>query len=282
MGFALAVISALYLGLEALLVIGAAASWSDGDPAAFLSFIFFALLVPFIVVMHIRQSGSFARRRKRTERISKERESVLQGLLERVAAQADLPAPTLSLADDPRPNAYAIGTTAANSVVTLTAGLVEELTDKEIEAVFGHELTHIANRDGAVMTFASLPALAGSSAWHDADLFHKAVFLLWAPVWAPLYALSLALMWSISRYREYVADRGSALLTGAPEQLMSALTKLEGKAPKGELRVGFAISALCIVSERPRRRLELLMDHPPLEKRLRRLEEIAHELGRPA
>jgi Zn-dependent protease with chaperone function len=69
--------------------------------------------------------------------------------------------------------------------------------------------------------------------------------------------------------------------TGALEQLMSALAKIGGQAPRGNLRGGAAMSALCIVSSRPRRRLELFMDHPPLAKRLDRLEEIAHELGRP-
>jgi heat shock protein HtpX len=95
------------------------------------------------------------------------------------------------------------------------------------------------------------------------------------------------LMWAISRYREYTADRGSALITGAPEQLMSALTKIAEKGPRGDLRRGAAVSALCIVPAQRKkgrldflRRFEIFMDHPPLEKRLHKLGELAREMGR--
>jgi heat shock protein HtpX len=97
------------------------------------------------------------------------------------------------------------------------------------------------------------------------------------------------LMWAISRYREYTADRGSALITGAPEQLMSALTKISEKGPRGDLRGGAAVSALCIVPAQRKkgrldslRRFEVFMDHPPLDKRLRRLAAISRDMGRPA
>jgi heat shock protein HtpX len=96
------------------------------------------------------------------------------------------------------------------------------------------------------------------------------------------------LMWAISRYREYTADRGSALITGGPEQLMSALTKIAEREPRGDLRGGAAVSAFCIVpAQRKRgrlgflRRFEIFMDHPPLDKRLRKLGEAAQEMGRP-
>jgi len=87
-------------------------------------------------------------------------------------------------------------------------------------------------------------------------------------------------MRSVSRCREYAADRGSALITGAPEQLMSALVKLHDQAPAGDLRGGAAVSALCIRGFE-RSRLELLRDHPPVDKRLAALAALAREMGRP-
>jgi heat shock protein HtpX len=127
------------------------------------------------------------------------------------------------------------------------------------------------------MTLVSVPALAGSAMWHSDDWRAKIFFVFYLPVWL----VGLLLMWAISRYREYVADRTAALITGAPEQLMSALAEIGGKGPHGDLRGGVAIQALCIVPTKTTgwRRLEVLADHPPLEKRLERLEELSHKLG---
>ncbi len=281
MAFALAVIGAIYLVLEVLLLLLAISTVQEHEIGALLGCLMFMAAIPVLLVVHIGKAGSFALRGVRFDVVAPARLRELEALVERVAAQADVPAPTLAFLDVRTPNAYAV-TTAVKSVVVLTRGLVESLEDQEIEAVVGHEIAHIANRDSAVMTFASGPTLAGSAYWHDQDLFGKGIALMFVPLWGPIYLLSLLLMWSISRYREYVADRGSALITGAPEQLMSALAKIGGEAPRGDLRGGAAISALCIVTSRPRRRFELFMDHPPIDKRLHRLEEIARDLGRTA
>jgi hypothetical protein len=100
----------------------------------------------------------------------------------------------------------------------------------------------------------------------------------------PFFFVGLLTMWTLSRYREYVADRSAAQITGAPEQLASALQKLAGRPARGDLRGGLAVQALCILPARTRgwRRFELLADHPPLEKRLERLEELSRELGKAA
>lgn len=209
MAIALAIIGAIYLGIEALLVLFAASSLADLDILAFLSGLLFVVMLPFVLVMQIRHSGSLALRTTGAEVVPPGREHQLEALAERVAAYASLPAPRLAIVDTATPNAFAVGTTAGKSVVTLTRGLVQQLTNEEIEAVLAHELTHVANRDRAVMTFASGPAMAGSGLWRDSDWLHKASLLLFAPLWGPIYLLSLLLAWSISRYREYVADRGS-------------------------------------------------------------------------
>ena len=110
--------------------------------------------------------------------------------------------------------------------------------------MIAHELSHIANRDGAVMTLVAAPALTGSL------LFRRGGFLLFW-FYVPLWLIGLVLTWSMSRAREFYADRGSAQLTGAPEQLMSALATLGGKTATRDLR-SVAVRALCIV--RPGRR----------------------------
>ena len=116
--------------------------------------------------------------------------------------------------------------------------------------------------------------------WHAEDLRGKIFFLL---LYWPIFFVSLFLMWTLSRYREYVADRGAALITGAPEQLMSALQKIAGRPARGDLRGGLAVQALCIVGRQAGwRRFELFSDHPPLDKRLDRLAELARELGKAA
>jgi heat shock protein HtpX len=237
----------------------------------------FAAGIPVLLVAHARRAGNLALRMARAWVLDPGAQRELQALVARVAAQADLPAPRLAVVQSSAENAFAVGTSPDKATVALTTGIVERLDEEELEAVVAHEISHIANRDTAVMTFVSGPALAGWGMRHSDDFRLRIIF----PLYLPIHVLGLLLMWSISRYREYVADRGSALLTGTPEQLMSALQKLAGKEPEGDLRGGAAISALCVVAARPQRRLELLMDHPPLAKRLRKLEEMARELGTP-
>jgi heat shock protein HtpX len=131
----------------------------------------------------------------------------------------------------------------------------------------------IGNRDGLVMTFVSGPAMLGSAMWNADNPRGTYLILYW-----PVHVVGLCLMWTVSRYREYVADRGAAAITGAPEQLMSALAKIAEREPRGHLRGGAAVSALCIVPAQRKsrldflRRFEIFMDHPPLEKRLSKRE----------
>ncbi|MDP9262115.1 MAG: M48 family metalloprotease, partial [Actinomycetota bacterium] len=160
-------------------------------------------------------------------------------------------------------------------------GLMEALTDAELEAVLAHEISHLANRDAAVMTAVSAPRLLGEVVVGGAGEGRGLIWLVAWPLGIVPLALGTALTLMVSRYREFAADRGSALLTGAPEQLMSALEKLSGHAieiPHADLR---AANAFCIVSTETKR-FALFSDHPPLEKRLAALAEIARELGKPA
>ena len=148
--------------------------------------------------------------------------------------------------------------------------------------MLAHELSHVANRDAVVMTFASVPRAIGETMIGEEGV----VFYVWWVVWwigIPIWAIGSLLTLTLSRYREFAADRGSALLTGRPETLMSALEKLESHGagiPSEDLRALGRVEALWIVATGGPR-LQLLSDHPPLAKRLARLAEMAREQGRP-
>lgn len=225
----------------------------------------------------------------------------LHAMVDRLCAMADLPKPRVAIVDTDVPNAFATGRSPKHAAVAVTRGLWERLEAKEIEGVLAHELAHIANRDVLVMTvasfFAMLAALltrfalyagmfgGGYGRRNDNGGNQVPVWLIVLAVSMVTYAISFVLIRTISRYREYGADRGSALLTGAPEYLMSALQKISGqmtRIPQRDLREMEGMSALFIIPTRVKRATgEWFMDHPPLEKRLARLAEIAREMGRP-
>jgi heat shock protein HtpX len=230
--------------------------------------------------------------------------SRLEPMLERLCGMADVPTPRLGVMPTPVPNAFSAGRTARNGIIVVTEGLVDRLDDAELEAVLAHELVHIANRDAFVMTIAATPALLGrkvlwgflSLPWTaegvGAKILSAIAILYLLPVlfvgWL-VYALATLLVMSISRYREYVADRGAAILTGAPEQLMSALQKIADEVPlipAKDLRGASTMNAFFIVSTTTGSDafevdpLRMFPTHPPIARRLERLAALARDLGR--
>jgi heat shock protein HtpX len=222
----------------------------------------------------------------------------LHAMVERLCAMADLPKPRIAIVDTDVPNAFATGRSPKHAAVAVTSGLWRRLEPKEVESVLAHELSHVANRDVLVMTIASFFALLA------ATLTRFGLYAgFWGgggnrdnnnnvPVWLIVFAVSIityAISWvlirTISRYREYAADRGSALITGAPENLMSALQKISSemfRIPQRDLREVEGMNAFFIIPASVKRASsELFMDHPPLEKRLAALSRIAREMGRP-
>jgi heat shock protein HtpX len=277
------------VGLYALAVFIAVATLvvavADGDAGAILGWLFLASCFGVIFVVHVLRGDQLILRSAGAKTVERGTEKEVQELVGRTAASADMPPPRVALIESRAPNALAVGLLPKQATIALTSELVRRLEPKELEAVVAHELAHIANRDGVVMTFVSGPSILGALMRDDGGGRGWVFFYVF--YW-PVYVLGLLLMWAISRYREYTADRGSAIITGAPEQLMSALQKIAKKEPRGDLRGGAAVSALCIVPAQRKkgrlgflRRFEIFMDHPPLEKRLRRLTALAQDLGRP-
>jgi heat shock protein HtpX len=283
MGIALVPVVLWYLLLAALLVL--LVIWVVVEPSwqGLVAVLGITIGGPYALRQHLRRSEAIALRAAGATELEATEEPALHDLVARVAAQADLPTPKVAMVTSWSPNAFSVGLTEERAVVAFTSELLRrDLTVGELEAVVAHELAHVANRDGVVMTFVSAPALLGSKLWHEDDWRAKAFFVL---LYWPFFFVGLLAMWALSRYREYVADRGAALITGAPENLMSALAKLVGEMPRGDLRGGLAVQALCIVPAKTRhgwRHYELFSDHPPLDKRLRRLAELSRQLGKAA
>ena len=223
----------------------------------------------------------------------------LHDMIERLCGMADLMKPRVAVIESDVPNAFATGRNQKHAAVAVTTGLWNRLEPKEVEGVLAHELSHIANRDVLVMTIASFFAMLAALLTRfglssgmfggfggNRDNNHSVpVWLIILIVSVVTYFLSQILILAISRYREYAADRGSALITGAPEYLMSALQKIASgitQIPQRDLREVEGMNAFFIVPTNWRSRaVELFMTHPPMEKRLAALSEIAREMGRP-
>ncbi|WP_103503479.1 MULTISPECIES: zinc metalloprotease HtpX [Streptomyces] len=221
----------------------------------------------------------------------------LHAAIDRLCALSDLPKPRVAIADTDVPNAFATGRSQKKALVCATTGLLRRLEPEELEGVLAHELSHVAHRDVAVMTFASfLGVLAGTvtrmALWsgmmrggrggnnNQAQL----LFLIIPLVSAVVYAISFLLTRLLSRYRELSADRGAALLTGKPSALASALTKVSSQMaqiPTRDLRQAEPFNAFFFAPAFSGQSFSrLLSSHPTLEQRLEQLGRISRELGR--
>jgi heat shock protein HtpX len=213
----------------------------------------------------------------------------LHGMIERLCQLADLPKPRVAVARTDLPNAFACGRSQKASTVCVTTGLMERLEPRELEGVLAHELSHVANRDVIVMTIASFlatvagllirfgmyGAMFGGGRRNGQDSTAAMVFFV-VIVSVAVYVISFLLLRALSRYREYAADRGSAIMTGAPAQLASALTKISGamsRIPTRDLRAAEGMNAFFIFpAVAPGFSLSsIIATHPPTEKRIARL-----------
>jgi len=230
----------------------------------------------------------------------------LHDMIGRLAAQANLPKPRIAMVDTSIPNAFATGRNAKHATIAITTGLLrgQGLSQPEIEAVIAHELTHILNRDMLVMTiatfFSMIAALIVRSFMWSAmfggmgggygrrgggNNDNSGMIVLIAILASVItYVISFILIRALSRYRELAADRGSALITGAPEQLASALQRISGAIegghiPQKDFRQATTVNALFIVPALKGDSLATLFStHPSLEKRLEQLHEMQQQM----
>jgi heat shock protein HtpX len=224
------------------------------------------------------------------KQVTPEQEPELHGIIDRLCVQADLPKPRVCVIETAVPNACALGRSQKSATVAATRGILDMLSPAELEGVMAHELTHVINRDVMVMTLASFFASLASLILQFAFFFgggyggeeEEREIMLVILVSVVVYVVSFVLLRTLSRYREFAADRGSAVLTGRPSALASALIKISGaieRAPSQDLRRVEGSSAFFIIPPRAKKSLmNLFADHPPLEQRLAALERLESQL----
>ena len=216
-------------------------------------------------------------------------------IVERLAQLADLPVPQMAVMATRMPNAFTTGKSPKNSTITVTQGLIDRLNDEELEAVLAHEMTHIKNRDVAVITIASFFAMVASFIvqqlfWigllSEEDRNRRGgqgIMLVWMGS-VLVWAISYVLIRLLSRYREYAADRGAAILTGHPGYLVSALSKIERgvqQSPARDLRQAESFNAFFIMPAiRKDSLMEVLSTHPSVQHRIAYLEKIQQDMNK--
>jgi len=243
-----------------------------------------------LLLMQLFGSDKLAMAAMGVKEVSPEQEPELHGIIDRLCVQADLPKPRVCVIETSVPNACAMGRSQKSASVTATRGILDMLSPAELEGVMAHELSHVINRDVMVMTLASFFASLASMIAQFALFFgggygndeEERDIMIVILVSVVVYVVSFVLLRTLSRYREFAADRGSAVLTGRPSALASALIKISGaieRAPSQDLRRVEGSSAFFIIPPRAKKSLmNLFADHPPLEQRLAALERLESQL----
>ena len=206
--------------------------------------------------------------------------------IERLSQQADLPKPTVAVADTQVPNAFATGRNKKNATVAVTTGLLRSLDDDELDGVLAHELAHVKNRDVMVMTIASFLSTIAFFivrwGWlFSGDNRQGAPVIVAIVASILVWIISFLLIRALSRYREYTADRGAALITGKPGALASALMTIDGRmdrVPKEDLREEAEMNAFFIIPIKSGIVGKLASTHPSTENRIERLRDLEREM----
>src|SRR5919112_2426769 len=249
-----------------------------------------ALIAGGLAVFQLFGSDKLALRAMGAHEVSPAQAPELHAMIDRLCVQADLPKPRVAVADTRMPNAFALGRSPKSATVCATTGIMELLSPAELEGVMAHELTHVANRDVLVMTLASFFAtiaayivqfgffFGGGSSDDDDNPSVLVLFLVSIGV----YIVSFFLMQALSRYREFAADRGAAILTGRPSALASALMKISSgmeRIPTRDMRASSELSAFYFFPPGAKSSLAgLFATHPPMEKRIAALQRLEAQL----
>jgi heat shock protein HtpX len=247
------------------------------------------LLIAVLFAAQIFASDKLALRAVGAREVSPQEAPELHAMIERLCIQADLPKPKVAVMHSSMPNAFAMGRSQKNATVCATTGIMELLSPAELEGVMAHELTHVINRDVLVMTLASFFASIASYIVQFGFFFGGGDddddgpgFIVVLLVSVAVYIVSFFLMQALSRYREFAADRGAAVITGRPSALASALMKISGtmeRIPQTDLRAHSEMNAFYIFPASAKQSLyNIFSTHPPLEKRLAALQRLEAQL----
>ncbi|MBV9872925.1 MAG: zinc metalloprotease HtpX [Frankiaceae bacterium] len=289
MTFTMFLLGALYVGVMAILI---------ASGINFGVVLFIGVAVMFVQYWFSDRIALYAMHGRE---VSPQEAPELHRIVDKLCLQANMPKPKVAIADTDIPNAFATGRSPNRAVVCATSGIMRRLDSDELEGVLGHELSHVAHRDVAVMTIAGFLGVAAGMITRFA--FYSSMFggfsdeeddregglpivLVVMLVSMVVYAISFVLTRALSRYRELSADRSGAVLTGKPLALASALRKVSGdmsRIPTNDLRSAEAFNAFFFTPALANgfSLSSLFSTHPPLEKRLAQLAEISAEMGQP-
>jgi len=246
-----------------------------------------------LLLLQFFASDKIALRAMGAREVSPAEAPELHAMIERLCVQADIPKPKVAVVNSPVPNAFALGRSPKDASVCATTGIMDLLSPAELEGVMAHELTHIINRDVAIMTlasfFASLASMIvqfgfffGGGGYDDGGDDDNPSIMVVILVSLLVYVVSFFLMQALSRYREFAADRGAAVITGRPSALASALMKISGtmeRIPQTDLRAHAEMNAFYIFPASAKNSVyNLFSTHPPLEKRLAALQRLEAQL----
>ncbi len=209
----------------------------------------------------------------------------IYNMLENLCISRGIPMPKLAIIDTPARNAFASGISDKNYTVTLTQGLIDALSDDELEAVIAHELTHIMNKDVRLLIISVI--FVGMISFLAEMLFRSMrygrmsrgrnggkIMIVAGIVLAVGYFFAILLRFAISRKREYLADAGAVELTKNPDAMIAALEKISGHATLEDMPA--EVAQMCIENDPKASFLSLFATHPPIEKRIEALTRYAN------
>ncbi len=266
-----------------LLAMGLAAGYLTGTNIVF-TFTFALIMAVVLNIVMYWYADRWVLRLYKAKIVSEAEEPELHRTVERLASSARLPKPRVAIIPKDTPNAFATGRSPSHSVVAVTQGAMRLLNKDELEGVLSHELAHVKNRDMLINTMAAIiGAVITYVMWFS--IFAGAgrrgrgggggILAILVMVMIPFAAMLIRL--SISRGREYGADRGGASISRKPLALASALRSLQSAVRNKPMQGGnpstshmFIVNPFAKVSMRG-----LFSTHPPTEERIRRLEEMA-------
>lgn len=269
------------------LIIGVTLAFSTIAGFLMNSYVIAILIVIFMVSIQFLFGHKIAMKSYGATKVTNDTHPELHSIVTRVCQQADIEKPHIAVSSANMMNAFAAGRSPSNATVCLTTTLIDNLSEDELEAVIAHEVAHIKNRDVAIMTAAgAILALTGimmRSVFYSAGFGRQRdvrALLVMFIVSAITYVISFVLIRALSRYREYVADRSAAIITGKPMALAEALSTIDNEMddiPKEDLREAEGVSALMISPVKTKINT-VISTHPKTEDRIKKLEEMSKDI----